>query len=216
MHDRTEQPSPARDPDIPPAPLQNPILQNNFDPAGEPVTENQIRRGPKTDAGRAKISKNAIKFGIYSERPVTDWEDPRAWDYHLKSTLKALRPKGYMELQLAQRVALLEWRLCRITVFETASINSALADLPERIARIMRGRRRDALGEEPEPMSMEEFQRMASLCHVPSGDHLEKIMRCDTQLHRQRNQTLHELEALQARRRGEQAPLARLDVTNSG
>lgn len=37
-------------------------------------------------------------------------------------------------------------------------------------------------------------------------------MRFEAHLHRQLLQTLHELEARQARRQGEQAPLARLDV----
>jgi hypothetical protein len=40
-------------------------------------------------------------------------------------------------------------------------------------------------------------------------------MRYEAHLHRQYIQTLHELEALQARRRGERTPLARLDITGA-
>jgi hypothetical protein len=41
---------------------------------------------------------------------------------------------------------------------------------------------------------------------------LNKLVRYEAHLHRQLLQTLHELEALQARRRGGEAPLARVDV----
>ncbi len=47
---------------------------------------------------------------------------------------------------------------------------------------------------------------------VLEGPELEKVMRYEGHLHRQVLQTLHELEAMQARRAGRSAPLARLDV----
>ncbi|MEK7247128.1 MAG: hypothetical protein AAB092_01520, partial [Chloroflexota bacterium] len=40
-------------------------------------------------------------------------------------------------------------------------------------------------------------------------------MRYEAHLHRQWLQTQHELEAMQARRRGESTPLARMDVINA-
>ncbi len=42
--------------------------------------------------------------------------------------------------------------------------------------------------------------------------HLETIRRHEAHVHKQWIQTLHEREALQARRRGEQTHLARLDI----
>ena len=47
---------------------------------------------------------------------------------------------------------------------------------------------------------------------LPDGATLEKLMRYEAHLNRQLYQALHELEAMQNRRRGETAPLARLDV----
>lgn len=49
---------------------------------------------------------------------------------------------------------------------------------------------------------------------LPPPEALEKIMRYESHLHRLYMQTTHELEAMQARRRGESAPLARLDITS--
>jgi hypothetical protein len=47
---------------------------------------------------------------------------------------------------------------------------------------------------------------------LPHREDAEKVMRYEAHLHRQLMQTLHELEAMQARRAGQAAPLARLDV----
>jgi hypothetical protein len=47
---------------------------------------------------------------------------------------------------------------------------------------------------------------------LPHSEDTEKILRYEAHLHRQLLQTLHELEAMQARRAGQAAPLARLDV----
>jgi hypothetical protein len=47
---------------------------------------------------------------------------------------------------------------------------------------------------------------------LPNREDADKVMRYEAHLHRQLLQTLHELEAMQARRTGQAAPLARLDV----
>lgn len=47
---------------------------------------------------------------------------------------------------------------------------------------------------------------------LPDESTLEKVVRYEAHLNRQLNQTLHELEALQARRQGGVTPLARVDV----
>ncbi len=57
-----------------------------------------------------------------------------------------------------------------------------------------------------------ELGRMRRERLMPLGPELDKIMRYEAHLNRQLNQTLHELEALQVRRQGGVAPLARLDV----
>jgi len=49
---------------------------------------------------------------------------------------------------------------------------------------------------------------------IPAGDDAVNIMRYETHLHRIWLQTQHELEALQARRRGERPHLARLDISS--
>ncbi len=47
---------------------------------------------------------------------------------------------------------------------------------------------------------------------LPSEEDLQKIARYEAHLGRQMYQALHELEALQRRRSGREAPLARVDL----
>jgi hypothetical protein len=44
------------------------------------------------------------------------------WELHLAGTLESLSPEGHLETVLAERVALLSWRLHRVVRYETESI----------------------------------------------------------------------------------------------
>lgn len=50
---------------------------------------------------------------------------------------------------------------------------------------------------------------------LPGDDVIARVTRYEAHLHRQLLQTMHELEALQGRRRGAVTPLARLDVVET-
>jgi hypothetical protein len=61
----------------------------------------------------------------------------------------------------------------------------------------------------------EEMRRMSRERLLPSVRTIDQITRYEAHLHRQLLQTMHELEAMQDRRLGAAAPLARLDVTQA-
>jgi hypothetical protein len=60
-----------------------------------------------------------------------------------------------------------------------------------------------------------DISRMARERILPSEQDLNKVMRHEAHLERQLTRAMHELEALQARRLGCPAPLARLDINSS-
>ena len=64
----------------------------------------------------------------------------------------------------------------------------------------------------PRQIPREEVVRVERLRIILADEDMALIMRYSGQLHRQIIQSLHELEAMQARRRGERTPLARLDI----
>ena len=90
--------------------------------------------GPKTPAGKAASSRNAVKHGVLAATPVLPGlESPEAWEDHRTDVVKSLAPVGYIENLLAERIALIAWRLRRVVRYEvevtTASAASAEIDL---------------------------------------------------------------------------------------
>ncbi len=143
------------------------------------------RPGPKTPEGKARVSRNAVQHGIHASMPViAGVERVEDWEAHRAGILDSLAPVGHLEMVLADRVALLLWRLHRVAAYERAEL-AAVHDL------VGDGERR---------------------VHLPPPEKLDKLVRYEAHVSRQLFQAMHELEALQTRRHGEPAPLARLDV----
>lgn len=83
-------------------------------------------RGPRTLAGKAKSSRNATRHGLRAELVVLPHvEDAEDYADHHQAVLADLGPVGAVELELAERVAVLMWRLRRVTRFEAAQLADA-------------------------------------------------------------------------------------------
>jgi hypothetical protein len=79
--------------------------------------------GPKTREGKEVVRWNATRHGISSPKPVVPGLETReAWECHLEGIMENLLPVGHLEVTLTVRVALLSWRLHRVTRFETEAI----------------------------------------------------------------------------------------------
>ncbi len=151
-----------------------------------------MKTGPITDNGKAIVSRNGLKHGLLSQAPVIEGvEDRNAWEEHLGGILESKQPFGYEETLVATRIATLQWRLFRAPRYETEMLNKSLENFAN----------------EPDP-------RGFVAARLILGEQLgAKVIRYEAHLHREWLQTQHEYEAMQARRRGESTPLARLDIT---
>jgi hypothetical protein len=79
--------------------------------------------GPATQDGKAVVRWNATRHGISSPAPVVPGlEKTEDWQEHRDGILDNLSPVGHLEVTLAERVALLSWRLHRVTRYETQTI----------------------------------------------------------------------------------------------
>jgi len=143
------------------------------------------RRGPKTAAGKARVSNNALTHGISSTRLVVPGESSTEWETHRRTVVEALTPAGALELALAERVASALWRLRRVRAYETAAI------------------------------AERQHLEVASARLLPHPDEVDKIIRYEAHLARQLYQALRELESMRAERRGHPTPLIRVDVQGS-
>jgi hypothetical protein len=284
--------------------------------------------GPKTTQGKALVALNAVSHGIYAQAPVVPGlERAEDWDAHRAGVCTSLSPLGHVEETLAERIAVLLWRLRRVVRFETesialgqelveedldrdyrlravfsgggvppeearrrlatkradlrllkqfdalpaeqrlsgseaASIIWSVADaaglgeygleLPgipedadlEDIRNWTAGRLRECINALAEQADVEPTELMTSAIQaahdkltnakrdveqadealrrmrreriIPADVPLNKVLRYEAHLSRQLYAALHELEAMQARRAGEAAPLARLEVSGLG
>jgi hypothetical protein len=97
--------------------------------------------GPKTEEGKEVARWNATRHGIRSPAPVVPGvEKKEDWEEHRNGIVGNLSPVGCLETALAERVALLSWRLHRVTRYET----EAIALSQERVEEDVADRRRFA------------------------------------------------------------------------
>src|SRR5918994_2323765 len=79
--------------------------------------------GPNTEVGKEVVRWNARRHGISSPAPVVPGlEKEEDWQGHRDGILDNLAPVGHLEVTLAERIALLSWRLHRVTRYETGAI----------------------------------------------------------------------------------------------
>jgi hypothetical protein len=97
---------------------------------------NVSKGGPATQEGKEVVRWNATRHGIRSPAPIVPGVEKKVeWEEHRDGVLESLAPEGHLEFVLAERVALLSWRLHRVTRFETESIALYQEKIEEDLAR---------------------------------------------------------------------------------
>jgi hypothetical protein len=143
--------------------------------------------GPKTPEGKAVARLNAMKHGIFSEMTVVDFEDEDDLEVFGRRMRAELAPVGELELALADRLVSLAWRIRRLTGIEGELLEAGNSD-----------------------------RQPGCAFGGYTGEKLQRLNRYETTLDRQLYRTLHELQRLQAARRGETVPVPEaVDVTVS-
>ena len=167
------------------------------------------RRGPNTARGKAASSRNAVKHGLRSGAPVIpELESFDDWERHRAGIVASFEPEGGFETFLAERIASLAWRLNRVPRYETEMTAHHIDKIPDDLG--LQADYGEKLGiPREETVTMDKIDEMLSRRLLPSKDPMERIMRYEGHLHRQFIQTVRELEATQARRKGDRpSPLA--------
>jgi hypothetical protein len=149
--------------------------------------------GPRTPEGKARSAKNALRHGLLSRDVLQADERPRDLQRLHEQLSGELRPVGELESLLVERVVSCVWRLRRALRVE--------AEIVERSSDSY------APGDEGG----------AGVSWIRRHATFATLSRYETTNERAMYRALHELERLQAARRGERVPLpAVLDVDVSG
>ncbi len=145
----------------------------------------QLSTGPRTAEGKAIARLNAMKHGLLAEKVMTlaDGEGEEFFQLYMDLHID-LDPEGSLEILLVDRVISLSWRLMRASKIEREVLILGIARCRGEDLQLGKAFRWDAEG----------------------ADAISKISRYEKDLERSLFRTLHELERLQARRRGSHVP----------
>ena len=84
--------------------------------------------GPRTEQGKARVSKNALKHGLLARDTVLPGEDPADFDRQLSALEADIHPANSLEFELVRQIADSQWRMRRLTRLETGFLAAAVDD----------------------------------------------------------------------------------------
>lgn len=142
-----------------------------------------LSTGPRSPDGKAMSSKNAVRHGLLGGELLLPDEDAEELERFRAGVLERLQPEDDVERFMADRVIANAWRLKRVYRIET----EVLRRLKYEGTTVDFG--------------------VALERDLHHGDNLPKLARYESMLDRGLRRALHELERLQARRRGEHVPV---------
>jgi len=82
--------------------------------------------GPRTDEGKAVVSQNAVKHGLFAAEAVISGENPADYEAYHDQFLAELKPVGMVESVMAERIVSLSWRLRRAERMQNQSIEDMI------------------------------------------------------------------------------------------
>jgi len=97
----------------------------------------QKSTGPKTDEGKAAVSQNAVKHGLFADSVIKGENEADYEAFHSKMFAE-IDPVGAVELMLAERAVNLSWRLRRAERMQ----NEVIEDMIGRLVASNPARRR--------------------------------------------------------------------------
>lgn len=152
-----------------------------------------LSTGPRTEAGKAASSKNAVKSGLTGRTVLLPTDDVEEYARFLEALQSDLKPVGQIECELVQIVVDCYWRLRRIQELENAlylhgerQFANAFAEEPPEIRRSM----------------------IALQTHLTYQKELRNLHIQEARIDRKRAQAHKELEQLQANRQSSEDPIA--------
>ncbi len=173
----------------------------------------QKSTGPRTAEGKAAVSQNAFKHGLFVDKAVVRDESQDEYDLRREAALAELRPVGEMESIVAERFINLAWRLKRAERMQNQSIDYLGLD---------------QIGGYYAERFQEKYRKANGLSHddpAIAGDHLmlgriatrdwsdcrvlDKMLLYERRIESSMYKTLNELKKLQAARKAEQARAAK-------
>ena len=131
--------------------------------SGQPT--NRRATGPRTELGKTRSSRNAIKSGIFSRATLLEGESGSEYQSLLDGLWKALGPEGELEEILVQKLVSISWRYHRLLVAECAEIRKNSDFLEFDLRRVREQEAEEIAQVRPQPQTA----GVADDCLNPAG-----------------------------------------------
>lgn len=141
--------------------------------------------GPKTEEGKAVSKLNALKHGLLSEKVLLEGENEESLIELGKRLRQEFNPASELEVIMVDRITANTWRLRRVMQVEKEMVESDCSG----------GRFGSSLS-----------QKNQGEAFASNRDSYDKLVRYETSIERGIYKALHELQRIQAARRGEKLP----------
>ena len=175
---------------------------------------NATRGGPKTLEGKAAASRNAVTHGLTSYSGLLPGEKLEDFSALRARVFAELAPESAIEIELAERIASLLWRLRRVPAFEAALLAWTNACKEEASLftphepRLINWHDRD----QPRPAAVHDILAFGrSLDGFLKGGLGGRLNRYENALQRQLAAMMLELRRMQARRNAQASPQAGME-----
>jgi hypothetical protein len=160
----------------------------------------QKSTGPRTPAGKKRVSRNALRHGFYSKWllvPHRDGNESQAeYDESNTAIHEHYQPVGWLEERWVETIAVWSWRLRRVIRYETGQIARALAEHSDDLRQ---SREADS---EPYSVASSNPEMEAMTDHLfLTSEGLENQMRYEALINRMLNHAIAELERIQTLRK---------------
>lgn len=147
----------------------------------------QLSTGPRTSAGKAKSSVNAVKTALTGRTVLLPAEDVVAYQQHVRIFADQFQPVGPRESELVQAIADHDWRLNRIASLDMAIYAYGHEQFAEQFAD--RGHLQSA------------YAQMHTFLHYEKQ--LRNLQLQESRIRRHRDKDTSELNRLQQERRAQ-------------
>ena len=170
--------------------------------------------GPKTPEGKAAVSRNAVTHGLTSHSGLLPGETLEDFSDLRARVFAELAPGSAIEIELAERIASLLWRLRRVPAFEAALLawTHACKEEASRFTPHEPSLTRRFWDEEPSPASVKDILAFGrSLDAFLKGGLGGRLSRYENALQRQLSALMLDLRRMQARRKEQGSPQAGME-----
>ncbi len=169
----------------------------------------QKSTGPRTSEGKAAVSQNARKHGLFASPTMMRGEDQAEFDQYREASLDEMRPVGPGESMLATRIVNLAWRLRRAEQMQDQALKMQIrSDHLDLVVRQVQWSYREANGlpqEESQPKDDHMTLGRAARNDIANYRVLDRLLLYERRIENSMYKTMKELDKLQAARKAEEA-----------